>query len=55
MLEAIAGEHDLELDEVIMLIEKERAVEGMGRRHGIHQSISSHIHGIARRRLDGAK
>lgn len=51
LLETLAGEHNLRADDLIELIERERAVQGMGRRHGIHQWIKQHIAEIATRRL----
>jgi hypothetical protein len=51
LLSLLAGEHNLHLDDITQLIEKERAVQGMGRRHGIHMFIRQHISEVASRRL----
>jgi hypothetical protein len=51
LLETLAGEHELQVDDLTEMIERERSVQGMGRRHGIHQWIKQHIAGIASRRL----
>ncbi len=51
LLATLAGEHDLRVDDLTELIERERAVQGMGRRHGIHMFINQHVAEIASRRL----
>ncbi len=51
LLDALAGEHDLQRAEVIALIDKERSMQGMGRRHGINIFIRGHIGEVAARRL----
>jgi hypothetical protein len=51
LLTVLASEHDLRPNDLIELIERERSVQGMGRRHGIHQSIKQHVAQIASRRL----
>lgn len=51
LLSTLAGEHDLRAADIVALIEKERSVQGMGRRHGIHMFIRQHIVDVAARRL----
>lgn len=51
LLGTLAGEHNLRVDDLTQLIERERSVQGMDRRHGIHQWIKHHVAEIASRRL----
>jgi hypothetical protein len=51
LLDALAGEHELRREDITALIDKERSVQGMGRRHGINMFIRSHIGEVADRRL----
>lgn len=49
MLATICDQHELETRDVEFLLDLERQMLGMGRRHGIHQRIRSHIEEIATR------
>jgi hypothetical protein len=52
LLTALAGEYDLTFLELNELIERERSMQGLGRRPRIHIWIQSHIAKIAERRLE---
>ena len=51
LLDTLAGEHDLRREDITALIDKERSMQGMGRRHGINIFIRGHIGDVAARRL----
>jgi hypothetical protein len=51
LLTALAGEYDLTFVELEELIERERSMQGLGRRPRIHIWIQGHIAKIAERRL----
>jgi hypothetical protein len=51
LLTALAGEYDLTFLELDELIERERSMQGLGRRPRIHVWIQGHIAKIADRRL----
>ena len=53
LLGQIAAAHDLESSDIVPLLDLERRMEHMGRRHGIHQEIRARIGSIAERRIAG--
>ena len=52
LLAEFAKRHGLLEEDLTALLKEERRVQGMGRRHGIFQSIQAKIAEIAQRRMD---
>jgi hypothetical protein len=53
LLGRIASADDLKSSDIVPLLDLERRMEHMGRRHGIHQEIRARIGSVAEGRIAG--